>query len=259
MAKMAQTKKGAERFFSEQSTVYFQKKYKTRDRYPTLLIRHGYILQMIESKSGIALDAGCGSSPMLIDLPSIGFETVGIDISASMIRSARELLLEAGLDKPLLCVSDIEHLPFVGKVFDVVVSAGVIEYLDQDGLAIREVSRLLKPKGTAIITFTNAVTPFWLIETYAKAFGIFARLASFRDVPFPRSRVSIPYAIRELAQKVGLFETDRAYFDFSILLFPLNVLLPRLSRNIGMKMERLSRSKIGFIGRGCIIKFAKKG
>lgn len=255
---MVQTKKGAERFFSEQSPVYFQKKYRTRDRYPTLLIRHRYILQMIDSKSGVALDVGCGSSPMLIELPRIGFETIGTDISSPMIRSAIELISET-CDRPMLCVSDIEHLPFVDDAFDVIVCSGVIEYLDQDGLAIREVSRLLKPKGTAIVTFTNALAPFWLLETYAKAFGIFGRFASFRDVPFPKSRLSVPYAIRGLAQKVGLIETDRAYFDFSILPFPLNALLPRLSRNIGMKMERLSRSKIGFIGRGCIIKFAKKG
>lgn len=259
MAILAQTKKGAERFFSKQSAVYFQKKYKTRDRYPVLLIRHTYIMQMIESKSGLALDAGCGSSPMLIELPTIGFETVGIDISASMIRSARELVLDSKYEKPLLCVSDIESLPFLDGAFDLIVCAGVIEYLERDDQAIREMSRLLKPKGVAVVTFTNALTPFWLLENYAKVFGIFARFASYKGIPFPRARVSIPHAVRESAQRDGLLEVDSAYFDFSLLPSPLNVLFPRLSRRMGLKMERLSRSKIGFIGRGCIIKFVKKG
>ncbi len=254
---MAQTKRRAEKFFSKQSIVYFDEKYQSPNKYPTLLIRHKYILRMISNRVGAALDVGCGSSPMLVDLSKLGFKTVGTDISSSMISSTKELFVKSCLDEPLLCVSDIENLPFVDGTFDLIVCAGVIEYLNQDDVALREISRLLKPNGVAIVTVTNALTPFWFLETIAKILGVFSKFVSYMGVPFPKARVSIPYSIRRIGVRVGLQEIDRAYFDFSILPSPLNAFFPRLAKNIGMKMENLSQSKIGIIGRGCIMKFVK--
>ncbi|TSA55798.1 class I SAM-dependent methyltransferase [bacterium] len=257
---MVQTKKVATKYFDEQSAIYFYEKYRTIGKYPILFIRHHYILNMIDNWGGKALDVGCGSGVMLVDLSRREFETVGVDISAGMIRRSIELSPNLGVAKPFLCVADIENLPFADESLNLVICAGVVEYLDRDAKALSEISRVLKPNGTTFITVTNALTPFWVFETLAKITGTWSRLVSYVNggASFPRARVHVPHSLVNLAKNVKLVSIDRAYFDFSVFPFPLNVVFSTLRVRVGMRMENLSKSKLGFIGRGCILKFVKK-
>lgn len=214
---------------------------------------------MIDGHEGRTLDIGCGPGIMLNDLYRRGFEPFGFDISKAMVKTAREHFLKLEDSTPFLCVADVENLPFIDGSFELVVCAGVIEYLGQDYRALQEISRVLKPRGIAFITVTNALAPFWFIETIAKIVGVWSKLVSYvkGDSPFPIARVHIPSSLVNMASRVGLVEIDRAYFDFSAFPFPINVIFPNLCKRIGMSMEQLSRTKLGFIGRGCILKFVK--
>ncbi len=258
---MVQVKDSAKKYFDKKSVVYFDENYRKIDnKYPVLYLRHNYILNMIDNFRGCALDAGCGSGIMLVDLSIRKFEVFGVDISSSMVKEAKELPLRFGITEPFLCVADIENLPFIDRSFDLIVCAGVIEYLDQDDRALSEISRVLKPNGIAFLSVTNALTPFWFFETFAKFAGFWGDLVSFvrKDTSFPKVRTHVPYYLAKKAEKMGLVKTDVAYFHFSPLPAPLNSIFPRLCRKIGLKMETLSKSHLGFLGRGCIIKFVKK-
>jgi SAM-dependent methyltransferase len=46
---------------------------------------------------------------------------------------------------------DIRHLPFQNASYDLVFASHVLEHIKEDGDAIREVRRILKPKGMAIL------------------------------------------------------------------------------------------------------------
>ena len=257
---MNYTKETSKRYFDEKVNVYTEEGYfRIRGKYPVLYIRHKYILNMINEGEGIAIDVGCGPGIMLLDLKAKGYDVIGLDISKNMLEKARDIFLRLGAEIPNMAVADIECLPFRREVFDLIVCAGVIEYLDRDDKALTEISRTLKTGGLTMITFTNALTPFWIIETISKISGIWPKILSLvkGEKNPPKSRVHIPHMISRLAEKIGLKEICRAYFNFTILPFPLDFNNQAIRRKVGFKMERLSRKILGIIGRGCIIKFKK--
>jgi ubiquinone/menaquinone biosynthesis C-methylase UbiE len=249
-------------YFDEQSPLYFDANYrKVDERYPILYLRQKYILEMLgDCGRGRALDVGCGSGAMVFELCRRGFEAVGADLSLSMVSNVRGLFAAFGVPKPFLTVADLEHLPFADCCFDLIVCAGVIEYLERDEKALEEIARVLKPGGVAFVTVTNGLAPFWVLETAGRLLGVWSMVVSLvkGGAAFPRARVHVPRVLVRLASKSGLVAVNRAYFHFLSLPFPLGMIFPTLSRKASLKMENLSRSWLGFLGRGCILRMVKK-
>lgn len=126
-----------------------------------LISRQRIALEMVEGsvpRASRVLDAGCGPGEMAAGLMRHGYEVWGLDIAEAMVRHARE---RCRSDR--FRVGDIEHLPFRDNTFDAVVCLGVIEYLDMDELALREMWRVLKPGGSAVVSSPNAVCPFYTV------------------------------------------------------------------------------------------------
>jgi ubiquinone/menaquinone biosynthesis C-methylase UbiE len=140
-----------------------------------LVSRQRLALEMVEAampSSSRILDAGCGSGEMATKLMARGYAVWGIDLAEPMIRHARKLC-----DAARFGVGDIEHIPFPDNTFDVVVSLGVIEYLESDEQALREIRRVLRPGGKAVIAIANGGSPLRRLD------GVVLRLfALFRPV-----------------------------------------------------------------------------
>lgn len=123
----------------------------------TLMSRQRLALQMVDATvppPAKILDAGCGSGDMAAKLIERGYDVWGVDLAEPMIRHARILCRSDQFG-----VGDIEQIPFPDNTFDAVVSLGVIEYLDADDLALREIWRVLRPGGRAILATPNATAP----------------------------------------------------------------------------------------------------
>lgn len=248
----------AKKYFSSRASSYLKEYYgDIGEIYPALQVRHRYIMEMIGEAGGLALDAGCGSGALLTDLHSCGVQGLGFDFSPEMLNAARANTVKGSGEKVPLVLSDLEAMPFRDDSFDLITCAGVIEYLGNDTAALEEMSRVLRKGGVALISVTNASTPLWLIETVFKIVGIWGFLHSFLTGGklFPNTRVHVPYRFSKKAALQGLTEVDRAYFHFSPLPFPLDYVFKGFSRGWGLKMEALSRSPWGFLGRGCVLKF----
>lgn len=99
------------------------------------------------------LDVGCGTGGSAQVLARYG-EAIGLDRELRSFRIA--------MDRPYRhrVQSGAETLPFADACFDAVVALDVLEHLDDDLGAARELLRILKPGGAAVI-FVPALSILW--------------------------------------------------------------------------------------------------
>ena len=91
------------------------------------------------------LDVGCGTGTMLSYLASYG-RAQGVDIDEEAIGYCRD----RGLTDVRL--GSAETLPFEDGSFDLVTVLDVVEHLDDDAAALREIRRVLRPGGMVLMT-----------------------------------------------------------------------------------------------------------
>lgn len=77
-------------------------------------------------------------------------EVVHTDINEAMLRTGRDRLIDAGMSLPTL-VCDAEKLPFPDNHFDVVTVAFGLRNMTHKDLALREMNRVLKPRGKLLV------------------------------------------------------------------------------------------------------------
>jgi SAM-dependent methyltransferase len=94
-----------------------------------------------------ALDAGCGTGFQTAILLELGYETIGVDVSAGLLGVARHRL--AGAD---FLQGDLHALPCRDAAFDVAVSCGsTFSFLTDPAAGLREVARALRPGGCLVL------------------------------------------------------------------------------------------------------------
>ncbi len=105
-------------------------------------------------RSGVrrVLDAGCGAGRQLLPLARQGFEVLGVDREAAVLKVLQTTLAAAALEAPLL-LADLRRLPLAAGAFDLAVSINVVNHGDtaifQD--YCRELHRVLRPGGHLFI------------------------------------------------------------------------------------------------------------
>ena len=86
-------------------------------------------------------------------------QVVHTDINEAMLLEGRNRLLDAGVSVPTL-VCDAEHLPFADAYFDVVTVAFGLRNMTHKDMALREMSRVLKPGGKLLVLeFSKVARP----------------------------------------------------------------------------------------------------
>lgn len=86
-----------------------------------------------------------------------GVRPVGIDIAFDVVKSAAEVL---AAHRPGCVVCDVRSLPFKAGSFDLIYSMGTIEHFPEYAVAVREMLRVLKTNGCAMIGVPNKLDPF---------------------------------------------------------------------------------------------------
>lgn len=102
---------------------------------------------------GPVLELGCGTGRLLVRLAEHR-QVVGVDLSAPMLRRARERLSAFG-HEPRLAQTDIRYLPFPSESFAAAVATGVLTAMPDADPAVREIARVLRPGGKVALIETQ--------------------------------------------------------------------------------------------------------
>jgi SAM-dependent methyltransferase len=116
------------------------------------------LLDYLELADGAdVLDCGCGMGFYLIAMQQLrAVRLTGLDMDPDRLRYAEELGVRATLVQ-----GDGVALPFADASFDRVLMSEVLEHVPDDGAALREAHRVLRPGGILAISVPHARFPFW--------------------------------------------------------------------------------------------------
>jgi ubiquinone/menaquinone biosynthesis C-methylase UbiE len=142
-----------------------------------------------------------------------------------MLTAARSLARASGMENGVeLLKANVENVATIpSESVDVCTALGVIEYLDSDAPLLKEVFRILRPGGAAVMQTRN----YRCINSRAKHF-----IATFIPAVRPkiRYREHVRGAFRQETNRLG-FTVEREFFSHFYAVFPMN-LLPVVRRVI---------------------------
>ncbi len=117
----------------------------------------------IDAEHAFVADLGCGPGVMLCDILSVkpGWMGFGLDISPTAIHYAERLAAHKGLnERSQFRMGNIAALPYPSESVDLVLASEVLEHVPLVERAIREIARVLRPRGKAAITLPiDSITP----------------------------------------------------------------------------------------------------
>jgi SAM-dependent methyltransferase len=139
------------------------------------------------------LEVGCGQGPLLNHLPSRGAHMVGIDMSVASLRRSAAGAVELGWDARVrVTQADAERLPFAAGVFDAVVSFGVLHHTPDTAGSIRELRRVLRPGGRAVVMLYRSGTPKWFATRLLRGIGRLIDRRGSKEALVDRTRSAHP-------------------------------------------------------------------
>jgi ubiquinone/menaquinone biosynthesis C-methylase UbiE len=153
------------------------------------------------------LEVGVGAGTDFVNWVRNGAEATGIDLTEQGVLLTRERLELEGL-RAEVRQGDAENLPFPDASFDIVYSYGVLHHSPDTAKAIREVHRVLKPGGTALVMIYHS--PSWV------GFMLWGVHCAARGRPWVSPRQAVYEHLESPGTKAYTVDEARALFrDFA--------------------------------------------
>jgi ubiquinone/menaquinone biosynthesis C-methylase UbiE len=128
------------------------------------------------------LEIGCGAAAAARWLATQGAKIIAADLSAGMLRHAREAADKTGVRVPLV-QCDAMALPFPAGNFDIVCTAfGAVPFVDDSARVMREVFRVLRPGGRWAFSVTHPMR--WIFLDDPGEGGLVAVHSYFDRTPY---------------------------------------------------------------------------
>ena len=102
---------------------------------------------------GIGVDVGCGAGNVGIELARrTELHVYLVDVDRKAVRSAEEGVRDAGLlGRGFVVLADVSRMPFENRFAHLIVSRGSIFYWEDKVGGLRDIYRVLKPGGVALV------------------------------------------------------------------------------------------------------------
>ena len=160
------------------------------------LIQEKYELKILRSMASInnpqiALEIGCGNGngTKLIKKYFSPKKIIGIDLDEKMIKIAKERNKDTSISYKVM---DASKLDFPDKYFDAIFDFGIIHHIPNWKDSLKEIKRVLRPKGELILEDLS-------IDTFSKGIGKLWRILS--DHPYQHMYTSKQFT--DLLKEIG--------------------------------------------------------
>lgn len=118
------------------------------EKVKTINLKNKYKMATIGLQTGKALDIGCGVGDFLHQMEQNGWECTGVEPSEDAKSIARKRV-----KGKIVSTGDLESFP--NETFDLITMWHVLEHVDDLKWQLRQLQRLVKPKGRVVIALPN--------------------------------------------------------------------------------------------------------
>ncbi|HWB32485.1 MAG TPA: class I SAM-dependent methyltransferase [Acidobacteriaceae bacterium] len=154
---------------------------------------------------GDVLEVAPGPGFLAVELAKVrGLRVSGVDVSRTMVELAQKNAKEAGV-RPDIRLGSASKMPFASETFDLLVCRAAFKNFAQPAEALKEMRRVLRPGGRAIIIDLRRDVSMEEIDRYVRGLGlgIFSRWTTSLTFRFMLLKRAYTVAgFRELLKRV---------------------------------------------------------
>lgn len=157
----------------------------------------------------VVIDVGCGTGALIGSLPGSISCAVGVELGSAFSRAAKLRVRGLGYEARFLIVrGDGAQIPMKSGTVDLAFCLQVLEHVPEPGHIIREIARVLKPGGHAVLNFEN----------YLSFFEPHYRVRWFPMLPKPLGAIYLrwlgrdpAFLLKHIRYTIGIKEALRCY------------------------------------------------
>lgn len=215
--------------------------------------RRSAVLALVDQlnlrEASLAVDLGCGPGLISVALAQRGFRVLAVDTVATMVAMTRQHADQSGWGRSIsTAVCDVRHLGLAPCTSDLIVMAGVTEWLTSLQQPLNEIVRVMKPGSYLIVTGDNSwglhavldprLTP--LFQSVKPLVGGLLEKLRLRS-PAPHCRLRSVRELDRALRAAGLQLIQRSTFGFGpFSILNRSVLGDNLAYKLHVKLQRLS-------------------
>ena len=188
----------------------------------------------------VAVDLGCGPGTIVSQLDARGARAIGVDLKDSGFGRRPDLTL---------IKADARDLPLESESVDLVTSRWMFEHLEDPSTVVREIRRVLKPGGHALIVAPNVLHPGMMLSKILPT-GVKQWLLRLNGIEenwvLPTYyRANTRHALHRSFDSAGFrevefaYSADSAYWLFSGTLFRVAMAAGRVTELLGLQRFRM--------------------